>query len=80
MAVQAVNTYSFNVKRLSQMVQTTSPTALGPMNPSYNGETAFVVATTPANALAVLTSFYGSDLGPVSGGATLVPNALTSLA
>ena len=77
MAVQVTNTYSFNVKRLSQMGGQNQPS--GPTNSPYNGETCFVSASTQPNAMAVLTQFYGADLGPVSGGAMLVPGALTTM-
>jgi hypothetical protein len=45
----------------------------------YQGEQVFVIASSPANALAVLQAQYGSDLGPVTGGGTHIPGALTTM-
>jgi hypothetical protein len=69
MAVQAVNTYAFCVKRLSLSGRS-----------HYMGEQVYVVATSLANAQATLTAQYGADLGVVTGGAALVPGAITQLA
>jgi hypothetical protein len=83
-----VNMYAFNVKRLSLMVPAgvnlgtnasagpTSSTGLA----AYEGDQVYVVATTLANAIATLGVQYGSDLGPVSGGAIKTPGAITQLA
>ena len=74
MAVQTVNTYGFCVKRLSAIA------GAGVQSGQYEGEQVTVVATTLANAIATLTAQYSTDLGPVSGGAMLVPGAITQLA
>ena len=87
MAVQIVNGYAFNVKRLSltpagQVTQLTTG-GFGPSNTAgmsaYEGEEVFVIAANPTNAYAVLQAWYGTDLGMVSGGATPVPGALTTM-
>lgn len=64
MAIQTVNTYAFHVKRLS----------------TGRGDQVCVVAANPTAAYAVLQAQYGADLGTVTGGAALVPGAITTLA
>jgi hypothetical protein len=84
-----VNMYAFNVKRLSLMMKAganTSATAdAGTPAASagfsaYEGDQVYVVATSLANAIATLGVQYGSDLGPISGGAMKTPGAITQLA
>jgi hypothetical protein len=74
MPVQTVNTYAFCVKRLSGI------SSSGVQNGQYEGEQVYVVATSLANAQATLAANYGSDLGPVTGGAAKTPGAITQLA
>jgi hypothetical protein len=64
MAVQTVNAYAFHVKRLS----------------TGRGDQVYVVAATRDLAYAMLQAQYGADLGTVTGGAALVPGAITTLA
>ena len=45
----------------------------------YQGEQVFVLAANLAAAEAVLQAQYGADLGPVTGGGTLVYGALTTM-
>jgi hypothetical protein len=74
MAVQAVNTYAFCVKRISYAA------AAGAQNGQYEGEQVYVVAVDLPSAKATLTAQYSTDLGIVTGGAALVPGAITQLA
>lgn len=84
MPVQICNTYGFNVKRKS--IQN-SPISIDPKNPyqaaagtaAYSGDQVYVVASSLANALAVLQAQYGTDLGTVTGGTTHVFGALTTM-
>lgn len=73
MAVQIVNGYGYCVKRVSVMAGS------GPQSGQYEGEQVFVVAASPANAMAVLQAQYGADLGPVTGGGTWLPSAITTM-
>jgi hypothetical protein len=76
MAVQTVNGYAFNVKRVSLTpAQTPSNAGMG----GYEGDEVFVIAANANNALAVLQQWYGTDLGTVSGGASIVYGALTTM-
>jgi hypothetical protein len=85
--MQVVNTYAFNVKRLSLMMkagQNVNPNTDAGVAASvglagYQGEQVYVSALTLPNALTVLGTQYGADLGPVSGGAIKTPGVLTTM-
>lgn len=83
MAVQTVNTYAFCVKRLSAMgtpgVGTPTPGSPAIAAGQYEGEQVYVAASSLANAQAVLAAWYGTDLGPVTGGAIKTPGVLTTM-
>lgn len=84
MAVQIVNTYGYNVKRISLSAPKnpapgqSSPFLQGPEG-GYTGEQVFVVAANQAAALAVLQAQFGADLGTVTGGGTHVYGCLTTM-
>ena len=48
-------------------------------NMAYSGDQVYVVASSLANAMAVLQAQYGSDLGTVTGGTTHVYGGLTTM-
>lgn len=73
MAIQTVNTYAFNVRRVSLH----GPVAAG--SGRYMGEQVYVTAKDLPTAIAVLQAQYGTDLGPYSGGGQLVTGALTTM-
>lgn len=77
MAVQIVNCYGFNVKRLS--IMNGLPAPYQGSNMAYQGDQVFVVASSLPNAMAVLQAQYGTDLGIVSGGTTHVFGGLTTM-
>lgn len=77
MAVQIVNTYGFNVKRLSILNGIQDP--YRGSNMAYQGDQVYVVASSLANAKLVLAAQYGADLGPVTGGTTHVFGGLTTM-
>ena len=77
MAVQIVNTYGFNVKRKS--IMNGLPAPYQGSNMAYSGDQVYVVASSLANAQAVLQAQYGTDLGTVTGGTTHVYAALTTM-
>jgi hypothetical protein len=87
MAIQAVNMYAFNVKRLSQMIAAglnTGPNANAGVGSNsgiaaYEGDQVYVASPTLAGALATLAAQYSTDLGPVSGGAIKTPGAITQM-
>jgi hypothetical protein len=81
MSVQQANCYAYQVKRISLMTQGPNQGAPQPgYTPgAYLGEEVFVFAASQAQAMVVLGQVYGSDLGPVTGGATLVPGAWTTM-
>jgi hypothetical protein len=87
MAIQTVNTYAFNVKRLSLMMKagqnvnanTDAGVAASVGLAAYQGEQVYVSALDRAGAQAVLVAQYSTDLGPVSGGAIKTPGVLTTM-